>query len=271
MVPLILCFFAAVCVAGVAYVMWEQGYLPVGGSEGGSEGGVFPGLPRFGGGGPSRPTGSGPGAVLDLRPWRLELPVGNGGRPAGISQPQLNSFSNDYFFVKDGGVAFRAPVDGVTTANSSYPRSELREMTSNGMSNAAWSTNRGTHTMEVTEAVTQTPQAKPHVCAAQVHGTKEAPVMIRLEGSRLVVTSYGDEVATLTTSYRLGTKFTVRLVGSGGGVTVFYNGRQAARVSFNDDGCYFKAGCYVQSNTQKGDKPGAYGEVVVYDLKVSHA
>jgi hypothetical protein len=36
-------------------------------------------------------------------------------------------------------------------------------------------------------------------------------------------------------------------------------------------GWYFKVGCYTQSNETKGDKPEAYGEVVVYKLKVTHA
>ncbi len=43
------------------------------------------------------------------------------------------------------GVQFRAPVDGVTTSGSSYPRSELREMTDSGSSEASWSSTSGTH------------------------------------------------------------------------------------------------------------------------------
>ena len=35
-------------------------------------------------------------------------------------------------------------------------------------------------------------------------------------------------------------------------------------------GCYFKAGCYTQSNESKGDKPESYGEVVIYKLVVEH-
>lgn len=34
-------------------------------------------------------------------------------------------------------------------------------------------------------------------------------------------------------------------------------------------GCYFKAGCYAQSNPDKGDDPQAYAEVVIYRLRVS--
>jgi poly(beta-D-mannuronate) lyase len=35
-------------------------------------------------------------------------------------------------------------------------------------------------------------------------------------------------------------------------------------------GCYFKAGVYTQSNPEKGDEPTAYGEVIIYDLSVTH-
>lgn len=35
-------------------------------------------------------------------------------------------------------------------------------------------------------------------------------------------------------------------------------------------GCYFRAGCYTQSNTKKGDSPDSYGEVVIHELKVTH-
>lgn len=96
--------------------------------------------------------------------------------------------------------------------------------------------------------------------------------MIRLEGQSLLVTSYGKTVATIERGYRLGTAFTVKFVAQGGQFTVFYQNRQVARLALALNGCYFKAGCYTQSSTAKsGDKPSDYGEVVVYDLKVTHA
>lgn len=212
-----------------------------------------------------------PSAVLDLTNWSLALPIGTGGKPQSVNQPQLSSFQNEYFKVSaDGrGVVFSAPVDGVTSKNSHYPRSELREMMNN--KNAAWSTTRGTHTMVVTEAITRLPSKKPHVVSAQVHGKTEAPIMIRLEGSDLLVTSYGKNVTTLTKSYKLGTAFTVKIVAEGGVFTVFYDDKQAARVPLALDGCYFKAGVYTQSSTSKGEKAGEVGEVVIYDLKVTHS
>jgi poly(beta-D-mannuronate) lyase len=36
-------------------------------------------------------------------------------------------------------------------------------------------------------------------------------------------------------------------------------------------GCYFKAGCYVQSNTSTGDLPTAFGQVEISRLEISHS
>jgi hypothetical protein len=42
------------------------------------------------------------------------------------------------------------------------------------------------------------------------------------------------------------------------------------RQEMNEQGCYFKAGCYVQSNTSTGDQPSAYASVDIAELVVSH-
>src|SRR5581483_589507 len=54
--------------------------------------------------------------------------------------------------------------NGVTTPNSNYSRSELREMNASG-SAAAWSL-PGTHTLSATLTVVKVPD---HVCVGQVH------------------------------------------------------------------------------------------------------
>ena len=75
----------------------------------------------------------------------------------------------------------------------------------------------------------------------------------------------------LTSNYQLGTIFTCKMVASGGRITYYYNDQlvnysQTKSVS----GCYFKSGCYTQSNTSKGDSSSAYGEVIVYELTITH-
>ena len=163
---------------------------------------------------------------------------------------------------------FRAPVGGVTTENSDYPRTELREM--NGSSEASWSNTSGTHTMTIREAITHVPAVKPHVVAGQIHDAEDDVVMIRLERSNLFVEQNGDSIGTLDGNYRLGTEFTVELVAADGHIKVFYNGVLKVDEARSGSGWYFKAGCYTQSNPSKGDAPKAYGEVVISRLDVKH-
>jgi len=214
--------------------------------------------------------GSVPADVLDLTNWKLTLPTGSAGSPTEITQPALDSYSNSpYFTVSGGSVQFRAPVNGVTTSGSSYPRSELREMTNNGSSNASWSTTSGTNTMTIDEAITATPAVKPQVVAGQVHDASDDVLTIRLEGSNLFVDHNGP---TLTSSYALGTRFTVQIVASGGHIKVSYNGAQKDDYAISSSGDYFKAGAYTQANCSNSApcSDSNYGQVNVYGLTVSH-
>jgi poly(beta-D-mannuronate) lyase len=68
----------------------------------------------------------------------------------------------------------------------------------------------------------------------------------------------------------LGTIFTVKFIARNGGVECYYNGQYIYTYSVSTSGCYFKAGCYTQSNTSKGDAPTAYGEVAIYGLTITH-
>ena len=227
-----------------------------------------------------------PADVLDLRPWKLTLPVGKQGHPLELLQPLLGTAGNSAFFRlrPDRGVMFRAPVGGVTTENSSYPRAELREMTPDGRRRAAWSSTSGRHVMTITQAITGTPRAKPHVVAGQIHDAEDDIVMIRLEGRRLFVESDGQDVGLLDPNYQLGTRFKVSIAATSAGIRIRYNhpplrgssvAAGGAPTSVVDvrkagRGWYFKAGCYVQSNPKRGDRPTAFGEVVIYALSVRH-
>src|SRR5689334_2747063 len=128
-----------------------------------------------------------PGQLLDLTNWKLTLPTGREGKPEEIEEPALSSFTNNFFRLNDGrdGVVFTANAGGVTTSGSSYPRSELREMS--GPELASWSNTTGTHTLRLREAVTQLPKVKPHVVAAQIHDAEDDVIEVRVEGEHLLV------------------------------------------------------------------------------------
>jgi hypothetical protein len=200
----------------------------------------------------------------------LPISVSNDNSPEEILQPRLGSFAlAPYFQLGGGAVQFRAPVGGVTTSGSKYPRSELREMAADGTKQASWSNVSETHTMIIREAITHVPAVRSQLVAGQIHDAKEYVILIRLEGTHLFVESDGDNVGTLDDAYKLGTPFTVKIVAGNGRIVVSYNDVQKVDFAKGGSGYYFKAGCYTQSNPSKGDDPSDYGEVVIYSLQLT--
>jgi hypothetical protein len=206
-----------------------------------------------------------PSQVIDLSNWKINLPTGN----MQISQPQLSSFYNPAFEVVEA-VQFTALCGGQPQPGSAYPRSELREMNPDG-STASWSPATGTHVMQLTERITHLPVVKPQVICAQIHNGTDYLILVELNGQTLYV-RYQDSVASvLDNNYQLGTFFDLKVQASQGYVDVFYNGAHMVHYPLNAPGCYFKAGCYVQSSISTGDLATAFGQVEISSLTVSHA
>jgi hypothetical protein len=157
----------------------------------------------------------------------------------------------------------------VTTKNSKYSRSELREM--RGEEKASWSNTKGVHTLESRQAITKVPPVRPEVSATQIHDGGDDVMQIRLEGSTLVA-QYADgaEQVVIDPDYRLGTPYDLRIVAADGRITVFYDGEQRAQIERSGSSWYWKVGAYTQSNPERGDAPDAVGEVVVYSLRIEH-
>ncbi len=77
-----------------------------------------------------------PGANFDLLSWALDTPATDpsDGFAQRTQDRDLAAFQDEFFFTaNDGGMVFRSTIDGATTsANSSFTRSELREMLRQG-------------------------------------------------------------------------------------------------------------------------------------------
>lgn len=215
-----------------------------------------------------------PAACLDLSNWRLTLPIDTDrpGTPDEVAQPDLATFVDPrYFHVDESGrgVVFRAHCGGETTRGSGFPRCELREMTDGGTERADWSTAGKTlHTMTMKVAITATPPVKSHVVCAQIHDPDDDLLMIRLEGTKLFIERNSVERVMLNRKYKLGTPFDLKIQAGGGQVKVWHEGELRLDWSVSRPGCYFKAGCYTQSNPGKGDREDSFGEVVIYELRV---
>jgi hypothetical protein len=95
--------------------------------------------------------------------------------------------------------------------------------------------------------------------------------MIELDAHRLYVRNHDTVVGVLDDAYQLATFFDLQVRASGGHVDVFYNGAHKVQVPLRASGCYFKAGCYVQSSTSTGDLPTAYGQVEISRLTLVHS
>ncbi|MBK1829987.1 polysaccharide lyase family 7 protein [Verrucomicrobiaceae bacterium R5-34] len=214
-----------------------------------------------------------PGQLLDLSSWKLTLPVDVAkplGSPDEIKSPELKNFAHlRYFFVENGAVIFRAPCGGATTKNSKYPRCELREMSADGTSRAAWDTRASlVRSMTLQASITKTPKVKRHVVCAQIHDADDDLMMVRLEGDKLFIERNKIGDVLLQDGYRLGDSFSVKIEAGKGRVKVWYNGELKMDWEVAKRGCYFKAGCYTQSNPEKGDRADDYGEVIISKLKL---
>ena len=118
------------------------------------------------------------------------------------------------------------------------------------------------HTLDVCEAITKTPTAKPEVVGAQIHDASDDVMQIRLEGKTLMVRSNDGKSETVHRP-ELRARHPVRRADRrrGGKVDVLYNGQKKAELPLSGSGWYWKVGAYVQSNTERGrSRPTPTGE-----------
>jgi hypothetical protein len=224
-----------------------------------------------------------PGGNFDLTIWELQEPVGTGG-PTTIAPAQLagpSGFHDTYFFTdpSDGSMTFWDPESGVTTPNSLYPRSELREMKPNGGGQADWAPT-GTNTLSATLKVTEVPD---HVVVGQIHlgsGTpastkpllelfyhQDGSIALGIEqtpqGGNEQLHSVGNVPLGTQWSYEIGlTGLTISLSINGGATQTF-----AVSQTFSQENMYFKAGDYDQT---VGSSSTVGAKVQFYALSVVH-
>ncbi|MFI7385580.1 polysaccharide lyase family 7 protein [Streptomyces sp. NPDC049813] len=236
-------------------------------------------------GGPSASAadpGKAPGGNFDLSVWQLQEPVGSPGSPTTIPSSRLqgaNGFQDAYFYTdtRDGAMTFWAPEKGVTTPNSNYARSELREMNRSG-SAANWSLS-GSHKLNATLRVVS---VTSNVCVGQIHlgtgGSSTKPLVelyYRSSGDIVVGTENspaGGQTTHTVGHVAVGKTWSYTIAVSGGDtLDVTVNGSTThypIPSSFFPYKQYFKAGSYNQSSSSSTTK-GA--RVAFYGLNVAHS
>jgi hypothetical protein len=223
-----------------------------------------------------------PGQNFDLSHWKLQLPDAD---TTEISASNLSGgYTSQYFYTDiDGAMAFWAPTTGGTTANSHYPRSELREMLDPGNSKVNWGW-QGTHVMKATGKVVQLPSTGK-VIVLQIHAIEEdgtnAPPLVKVVFNKNQLdcqvksdsSGSGSDVHNYFDNINVGDLYTVEIRVTDGVAYITVNG-QTRSVDFvsMDAGWkslkyYFKAGNYVQDNSTDG------GSAItkLYSLSVSHS
>lgn len=234
--------------------------------------------------GPALDPNVAPGGNFNLSLWQLQLPTGSPGSPTTISPAQLkgpNGFQDQYFFTNttDGSMTFWDPENGVTTPNSNFPRSELREMTASGAA-ADWAI-PGTHILSATLKVTQVPS---HVAVGQIHlgsGGSTKPLLElfyysngNIEMAIEQTPAGGNEVEHLAGNVPLGTKWSYVISLSGGNqIGLVINGGTKKTWTMSSSftsqyHMYFKAGDYDQSS---GSSSTVGARVQFYALNFSHS
>jgi hypothetical protein len=219
-----------------------------------------------------------PGGNFDLTHWKLTLPDATASE---ILPEQLAAgYTNASWFYTgpDGAMIFWCPVTGGHTSNSSYPRSELREMLhpTNNMVN--W-TATGTHTLDARCQVLQVPSSSK-VIIGQIHGyapNSNPLIKLQFNGGKIEALVKADGANDTKLSFMtvpLSNNITYRIQVTDGLLTLSVNGSNRAINVFQANPAwrsnifYFKAGSYCQDNSGTNTQ----GSLVKFDqLTASHS
>jgi hypothetical protein len=212
-----------------------------------------------------------PSSILDLAHWKLTLPIdaqhGTSGEAAEVQTLDLLAgYRSGYFCVNPaGGLRFWAPVNGATTDESGYPRSELRYMIDPDDDNVNWSPADTSAALSARLVVERVPSSTRKIVVGQVHGF-QSNAFIKLRYLYDSATHTGsiaalvneDPDASGSTNYGsigglpVGEPFTYSIAFSNREITIRINGR--VLTSFHvqrgwlHEPMYFKAGTYDQAN-----------------------
>ncbi len=243
---------------------------------------------------------------FNLKKWKLTLPVsqsfyyGNGRRstaeilPYGASgstvKPLNEGFEDgEFFFInKNKAMVFRTALTrrGTTTPNSSYVRTELRELydwTPGQSSGSANWNNEGSHKLEARLKVVEYWTKDPQTVVGQIHAKNSKKALIKLQWDgpnkpvRAIINEnpksgkpfslYFDVVGTAEFNYEISLNdntMSITVNGLTQSVTFGENGMSA---SWDKHVFFFKAGNYPQADKNGG----GFFEVHFFKLKIAHS
>ncbi len=178
----------------------------------------------------------------------------------------------------DGAVRLTSYVGAATTPNSTHSRTEYRELGTDGVAKAAWSSKSGRHYVWCRGAIIKLPKGRQRACIAQIHTPDDDLCMILVDQGTNVESTYGDtgRPGRLTSSLVLGQvyEWMIELVREDSQTVINYYWQdmttpKATQPYSGGDGLYAKWGNYQQSSTQY-DSAGETCIVDLYDCEVWH-
>lgn len=261
------------------YEYWTT--ATVGGVESASSNHVYPVLPYA-----STPSGS-PAQLLAIGGvggyWNLGVGYPTGHIDIGQSQLVGGFVDSPYFALNSGstGVVFWTPMNGGrTSTNTKYPRTELRELKSDGVTKASWSGTSGHHRMQGKTKVTHYAPVKCEMVAAQIHDAVSDALQIHVDASSATGSQTwnlkinGSGVGSVASGVSLGQEVAWDIDLNNGSLTVKINGTTQygpTNAGIASSGCYFKVGSYPQQNSQdQSNSPTDYASVELRDLVTTH-
>lgn len=216
------------------------------------------------------------GDVINLFLWKLAIPLDDNGDGVAdeVTMPTLRLFEDPDFFLlspEKNTVLFRVRAGDPTTEDSEFPRSELQEMKKGGTDPIAWGTDDGkVHNMTLAMSVNELPAENPDIICARIFGEEDALLNVRVTGKKLFLERKGTDPVILTDNYEPGELFNLMLIADNGRIRALHEWKQVMEWKIVEDGLFFKAGCHLQTNPEKGEKPDAVGEVEIKSLFVTH-
>jgi hypothetical protein len=173
------------------------------------------------------------------------------------------SETNKFYLLPNGNVVFRIGAnDGRTSEGTQHPRSELRELNEAG-AKISWNGTSGVHRMKGRSRITHVAFERPWICFFQIHDASSDLVRVQTEGDPGATTGLeivarrtppgGSEIRTvLRTGYSVGTWISWEIEIDAGRLRIWLDGVVVLDVTgMGTSGCYYKTGCYLQTNTIK--------------------
>ncbi|MGF6126839.1 hypothetical protein QF019_002048 [Pseudomonas frederiksbergensis] len=218
--------------------------------------------------------------MIDLATWNLTIPVGTPAKV--IDTPRLVDGYSDPYFRSGDNLFFWAPVTGSSTAESEFPRSELRETLSDGTLRN-WTYPEADHRLKAVLKVNQVPSTG-RIVIGQIHIYQDKGPLLKVEYQYDATTKKGNVIANyrlkpgseditvvIAKDIALGKPFSYEVRFSSAGYlnvsSQGYSWGKQISSSWKNKLLYFKAGVYALDNAGYKNEGG---QVTFSQLDVAH-